>query len=81
MYIKIIAIGTSKGIRLPKYLLDKYQLTDEVEVEDTGSGLMLKPAKTPRAGWQEAFKKVAEKSGEYRIDLPESDWDKEEWEW
>lgn len=77
MRIKIVPVGTSKGIRIPKYLLDKYELTHEIELEDTGAGLLIKPLKKPRTGWENAFKKAIEKQGEdYSIEMPASEWDK-----
>lgn len=64
MHLKIIPIGTSKGIRIPKSLLDKYGFTHEIEIEETSAGLLIKSAKKPRAGWEAAFKKAIEKNGE-----------------
>lgn len=78
MHAKIIAIGTSKGIRIPKYLIDKYGFKDEIDLEDTGSGILLK-LKNPRAGWKEAFEKAADT--QTVIEMPSSDWDKDEWAW
>lgn len=81
MNAKIIAIGTSKGIRIPKYLLDKYQFEELVDIDDTGSGLLIQPVRQTRAGWDEAFKKIAGTQDDKVIDLPKSDWDDTEWEW
>lgn len=81
MQTKIIPIGTSKGIRIPKYLLDKYGLEGEVDVEDTGHGILIKPAHTARSGWADAFEKTAAVKNDKMLTMPESDWDKNEWEW
>lgn len=81
MRAKLVAIGTSKGIRLPKYLLEKYHLEDEIEMIETRRGIVLVSAKIPRQGWKEAFKKIAGSKHDRLIEMPESDWDKEEWEW
>jgi len=81
MRSKIIAIGTSKGIRIPKYLLVKYQLEDLVEVDDTGEGILIRPFKKPRSGWEEVFQKAAGSEHDKLIEMPESEWDKDEWQW
>lgn len=80
MLAKIISLGTSKCVRIPKYLLDKYHLETAVEIDDTGKGLMLKPIKTTREGWAEAFQAKASDPG-VQIDLPDSEWDDEDWTW
>lgn len=81
MKAKIIAIGTSKGIRIPKYLLEKYGIENQVEVEDTGKGIMICPIKKSREGWEEAFKKAAGTINDQLIEMPDSNWDTEEWRW
>lgn len=81
MKAKIIAIGTSKGIRIPKYLLEKYSIEEQVEVEDTGKGIMISPIKKAREGWAEAFKKAAATKHDVLIEMPDSNWDVDEWQW
>ena len=81
MHIKVISIGTSKGIRIPKYLLDKYEFINEVDAEDTGHGILLKSTKKPRAGWKAAFEKIAGTVDDNLIPMPSSEWDKDEWKW
>jgi antitoxin MazE len=81
MRAKIIAIGTSRGIRIPKYLLVKYHLENLVEVDDTGEGIMIRPIKKPREGWDEAFKKAAGSEQDELIEMPDSEWDNQEWQW
>ncbi|HMQ77089.1 MAG: AbrB/MazE/SpoVT family DNA-binding domain-containing protein [Flavobacteriales bacterium] len=61
MRIDIIAIGNSKGIRLSKALLQRYELTDEVELVLNEDHIVLKPTKGPRHGWDRAFKRMAER--------------------
>ncbi len=52
-----------------------------MEVEDTGNGLLLRPIKQPRAGWESAFKTVAGADQDELIEMPGSEWDENEWEW
>ena len=58
MQISVIHIGNSKGIRLSKIILDKYNITDKVELNLEKNQIVLKPADEPRKGWAQAFKKM-----------------------
>jgi len=62
MEVSIIQIGNSKGIRLAKTILEKYEITDSVELILKDEFLILKPVKKVREGWEEAFKEMAEQS-------------------
>ena len=79
MHAKIIAIGTSKGIRLPKHLIQKYGFESIIEIDETDSGILLKPAKHSREGWAKQFAKYINENE--LIGFPDSDWDKDNWEW
>ena len=60
MDISVISIGNSKGIRLSKTLLEKYNIHDTVELILEKSYIILKPKSNPRKGWEKAFKKMHE---------------------
>lgn len=60
MDISIISIGNSKGIRLSKTVLEKYQIQDKLELILEKDYIILKPKKTARKGWEKAFKKMHE---------------------
>ena len=60
MDISVISIGNSKGIRLSKTLLEKYNIQDTVELILEKSYIILKPKSNPRKGWEKAFKKMHE---------------------
>jgi antitoxin MazE len=80
---RIIRIGNSRGVRIPKHLLDQTQLENEVELDLTADGLVIRPLPHPRAGWSDQFRAMAE-AGDDRLlddDLPATDWDATEWEW
>jgi antitoxin MazE len=55
MEIPIIPIGNSKGIRLSKTILKKYNLENTVELVMENEYLILKPVKQARKSWEEAF--------------------------
>ena len=58
MDISVIPIGNSKGIRLPKTLLEKYHIKDTVEHILEKGYIIIKPKSSPRKGWDKAFKKM-----------------------
>jgi len=60
MEISVIPIGNSKGIRLTKTLLEKYNIQDTVELILEKGYIILKPKAKPRQGWDKAFKKMHE---------------------
>ena len=60
MDISIVPIGNSKGIRLSKTLLEKYNIKDKVELILEKGYIILKPKAEPRKGWEKAFKKMRE---------------------
>jgi len=66
MEVSVIKIGNSKGIRLSKTLLDKYNIQDTVEVILEKGQIVIKPLSRPRKGWEKAFKKMTE-NGDDRL--------------
>lgn len=58
MEISVIPIGNSKGIRLTKTVLEKYNITDSVELILEKGYIILKPKQAPRKGWEKAFRKM-----------------------
>jgi antitoxin MazE len=80
MEIPVIQIGNSKGIRLTKTLLEKYNITDTVELILEKDYLILKPKKKSREGWEEAFKEMHE-NGDDNLIIPDvfDDENFEEW--
>jgi len=63
MEISVIKIGNSKGIRLSKTLLDRYNIKDTVDLIMDKGQIIIKPISRPRKGWEKAFEKMA-KSGD-----------------
>ena len=83
MKTRIVPIGNSQGIRIPKLLLEQTGLAGEVEISARGKTLVIQPAKRPRAGWAAAFQEMARR-GDDAIpdDAPGlSAWDEGELEW
>ena len=85
MITKVVKIGNSRGIRIPKSAIQDSGLTDDVELEIGDGQIIIKSLTTNRANWDSAFKKMAKNKDDVLME-PQSlykatSWDKEEWEW
>jgi antitoxin MazE len=60
MEISIISIGNSKGIRLSKTIIEKYNFQDTIELILEKGYIILKPKTKARKGWEKSFKKMNE---------------------
>jgi len=84
MKTRIVRIGNSRGIRIPKVLLEQAGLAGEVEISVQDNALVVKAARGPRAGWEAAFEEMAARGDDALLDEgPPSltRWDEDEWEW
>ncbi|GAB4194917.1 MAG: hypothetical protein OHK0022_11350 [Roseiflexaceae bacterium] len=80
---RLVRIGNSQGVRIPKVMLDQLGLTDVIELEVRDNQLLLRAAKTARAGWAAQFQQMAEHQDDQLLD-PEAgptSWEETEWEW
>lgn len=55
MELNVIKVGNSKGLRIPKAILEEYEIEDIVEVTLKENHIELRPKKAPRSGWKEQF--------------------------
>jgi antitoxin MazE len=79
---RIVRIGNSQGIRIPKPLLEQSGIHTEVEIEVHGDRLIIRAAPRLRVGWDEAFAAMAERHDDVLLDdINTTDWDQVEWEW
>ena len=69
--VKLIAIGNSKGIRLPKALIQKYGWSDSLVLEETGDGIFLHGPKKNKLSWRDTYRATAEADEDWR-DLDET---------
>lgn len=58
MELSIINIGNSKGIRLSKTILEKYNIQDKIELILDKDFIVLKPKSEPRKNWEKAFQEM-----------------------
>jgi antitoxin MazE len=57
--VRLISIGNSKGIRLPKSILQKYGFSDSLLLEETEQGLLLRTKESSKLSWEETYKAIA----------------------
>ena len=84
MKTRIIRIGNSQGIRIPKLYLQQTGLGEEVELNVQDRELVIRPSGHPRQGWAEAFRTMAAHRDDRLLDEPagnQSSWDEAEWQW
>ncbi|MBZ0201233.1 MAG: AbrB/MazE/SpoVT family DNA-binding domain-containing protein [Ignavibacteriaceae bacterium] len=85
MKTKIIKIGNSRGIRIPKSFIDESGLKSEVQLEINDGKIIIKPISKAREVWEVAFQKMRNAGDDSLLDSDllhkQTNWDKEEWEW
>jgi len=85
MKTRIVKIGNSQGVRIPKPLIEQSGLEDEVVILVEGNTLVIKSARSPRENWEEAFKAMSEAEDDRLLDdeylNQMSNWDGKDWEW
>ncbi len=79
---RIVKIGNSQGIRIPKALLEQSGIESDVEIEVHNHTLTIRSAQQSRLGWNEAFAQMAQQSDDVLLDQELStEWEQTEWEW
>lgn len=79
---RVVKIGNSRGIRIPRAIIEQVGLTDEVEMFVEGNKLIIRALGSPRQGWDAHFASMAEQ-GDDRLpdEIAPTQWDEEEWTW
>lgn len=84
MRARLIRIGNSKGVRLPKALREQARLGEELELTSQGNTIVISSRKRhPREGWEEAFKAAGPATNDELL-FPEpfdNEFDRTEWTW
>jgi antitoxin MazE len=85
MKTKLIRIGNSQGVRIPKPLIEESGIADEIEMTLRDNEIVLRPADAVRKDWDRSFKKMAEQGDDTLLDKDDiehaSEWDESDWTW
>ena len=82
MKTRLVRIGNSRGVRLPKPLIQQAGLTEEVELELRGNTIVISGRPAPRAGWAEAAERMQAEGQDKLLDPPApTHFDETEWKW
>ena len=79
---RIVRIGNSRGIRVPKVLLDEAGLPEEVELRAEPGRLVVSAATRPRAGWSTKARAMRQRGHDGLIDpVTPTEFDETDWRW
>jgi len=79
---RIVRIGNSQGIRVPRTLLEEAQLPEDVELHAEPGRLVVRAARGPRFGWADAARAMRARDDDRLLDEPAgTSFDTDEWTW
>jgi antitoxin MazE len=79
---RIVRIGNSQGIRVPRALLEQAELPEEVELQAQPGRLIVRAARRPRAGWAQAARLMRERGHDVLLDeSTPTRFERDEWTW
>jgi len=82
MRTRIVAIGNSRGVRIPKTMLEHAALGEDVELRAEPGRIVIESADRPRAGWADAAAAMHAAGDDTLSDAPTATiFDEQEWEW
>jgi antitoxin MazE len=83
MKVALVPIGNSKGIRIPRSIIEQCGFGDQVEMRVSEGTLVLAATGRPREHWDEAFERLAA-AGDDALLVPDAvahEWDEADWQW
>ena len=82
MKARIIQIGNSQGIRIPKVLLEEAAVSGDVDLVAVDDGILIRSISKPRSDWDAAFSRSAESDEDLElVEHPAGDFESKEWQW
>lgn len=82
MKTRLIRTGGSKGLRIPKALIELLHLKDQVEITVKGDSIVIRSASKPRAGWAAAFEEMARQGDDALLHADVvNEYDQTQWQW
>jgi antitoxin MazE len=82
MRARLVRIGNSRGVRLPKPVIEEAGLSEDVEIRVKDGAVVITPAARPRTGWADAARRARSRGDDLPPDAPAATrFDEEEWRW
>ena len=82
MKTRLVRIGNSRGVRLPKAIIAQAGLTEEVELGVRDGAVVIARTSSARSGWADAARQMRQRDGDLLLDPPVPTlFDEKEWEW
>jgi len=83
MKTQLVRIGNSRGIRIPKPIIEQCRLGDTVELRIEDDRLVISSERAPRQGWEEALRRAGPADADEPVldSVLDDDFDREEWTW
>ncbi len=82
MKTRLVRIGNSRGVRLPKTIIAQAGLTDEVELEVRDGAVLIARATSTRSGWADATRQMRQRDDDRLLDASTpTRFDEKEWQW
>lgn len=79
---RLVRIGNSRGVRIPKPLLEQSGIRGPVALEAREGQIVIHAARAPREGWEDAFAEMADAGDDAPLDADTpTEWDDAEWVW
>jgi antitoxin MazE len=79
--VDIVPIGNSRGVRIPKAMLEQCGFDRSADIVAEDGRLILRPTVAVRQGWEDAFRRMAELQDDRLLDTPAPAFDGAEWTW
>jgi len=82
MKTRLVRIGNSRGVRLPKAVIAQAGLTEEVELGVRDGAVIIARTTSVRSGWADAAKRMCGRDEDRLLDAPSpTRFDEKEWQW
>ena len=82
MKVSVVPIGNSRGVRIPKAILDQCDIQSEVDLDVRDGKIILEPVRRkPRSGWSEAFAEMSAEDDDRLLIDDAIDLASDDWEW
>jgi antitoxin MazE len=78
---RIVQVGNSQGIRIPKSMLEQSGIVEDIELEVRDNQIVITGTSKPRSGWGESFAQMVANGDELEILPVSNSWDETEWQW